>query len=103
MTFGISQTMKTNTTYGWLITQVTSGGPADDAGLKGGTKQVQIAGELVTVGGDIIVSIDNAKITNMDDLSTHLEEHTSPGQTISVTIERNNENLTLPLKLEARP
>ena len=103
MTFGISQTMKTNTTYGWLITQVTSGGPADDADLKGGTKQVQIAGELVTVGGDIIVSIDNAKITNMDDLSTYLEEHTSPGQTISVTIERSNENLTLSLKLEARP
>jgi S1-C subfamily serine protease len=103
VTFGISQAMSTNTTYGWLITQVTSGGPADKAGLKGGTKQAQIAGELVTVGGDIITVINGTKITNMDDLSTYLEEHTSSGQTISVTIERSRETVTLSLRLEARP
>jgi S1-C subfamily serine protease len=103
MTFGISQAMNTSTTYGWLVTQVTSGGPADKAGLKAGTRQAQIAGELVTVGGDIITAINGKKITNLDDLSTYLEEYTSPGQTIDVTIVRNNETLTLPLMLEARP
>ncbi len=103
MTFGIAQAMNTSTTYGWLITQVTSGGPADKAGLQGGTKQAQIAGQLVTIGGDIVTAIDDAKITNIDDLSTYLEEHTSPGQTISVEIVRNNETLIRSLKLEARP
>lgn len=103
MTFGIAQAMNTSTTYGWLITQVTSGGPADNAGLQEGTKQAQIAGQLVTIGGDIVTAIDDAKITNIDDLSTYLEEHTSPRQTISVEIVRNNETLTLLLKLEARP
>lgn len=103
MTFGIAQAMNTSTTYGWLITQVTSGGPADKAGLQGGTKQAQIVGQLVTIGGDIVTAIDDAKITNIDDLSTCLEEHTSPGQTISVEIVRNNETLILSLKLEARP
>jgi S1-C subfamily serine protease len=103
MTFGIAQAMNTSTTYGWLITQVTSGGPADKAGLQEGTKQAQIAGQLVKIGGDIVTAIDDAKITNIDDLSTYLEEHTSPGQTISVEIVRNNETLILSLKLEARP
>jgi S1-C subfamily serine protease len=103
MTFGIAQAMNTSTTYGWLITQVTSGGPADKAGLQGGTKQAQIAAQLVTIGGDIVTAIDDAKITNIDDLSTYLEEHTSPGQTISVEIVRNNETLIRSLKLEARP
>ena len=103
MTFGIAQAMNTSTTYGWLITQVTSGGPADNAGLQEGTKQAQIAGQLVTIGGDIVTAIDDAKITNIDDLSTYLEEHTSPGQTISAEIVRNNETLILLLKLEARP
>ena len=103
MTFGIAQAMNTSTTYGWLITQVTSGGPADKAGLREGTKQAQIAGgQLVKIGGDIVTAIDDAKTTNIDDLSTYLEEHTSPGQTISVEIVRNNETLTLLLKLEAR-
>jgi S1-C subfamily serine protease len=103
MTFGIAQAMNTSTTYGWLITQVTSGGPADKAGLREGTKQAQIAGQLVKIGGDIVTAIDDAKTTNIDDLSTYLEEHTSPGQTISVEIVRNNETLILSLKLEARP
>jgi S1-C subfamily serine protease len=103
MTFGIAQAMNTSRTYGWLITQVISGGPADKAGLQEGTKQAQIAGQLVKIGGDIVTAIDDAKITNIDDLSTYLEEHTSPGQTISVEIVRNNETLILSLKLEARP
>jgi S1-C subfamily serine protease len=103
MTFGIAQAINTSTTYGWLIAQVTSGGPADKAGLQEGNKQAQIAGQLVTIGGDIVTAIDDARITNIDDLSTYLEEHTSPGQTISVEIVRNNETLILSLKLEARP
>jgi S1-C subfamily serine protease len=103
MTYEIAKAMSASVTYGWLIAQVTSGGPADKAGLQGGTKQVLVAGEYVTIGGDIITAINGAAITNMDDLSTYLEEYTSPGQTISVVFVRNNEILTLSVTLEARP
>ena len=103
MTFGIAQEMNVNVTYGWLITQVTSGGPAYKAGLQGGTTRVQIAGKLVTIGGDIAVAINGVRITNIDDLSTYLEEYTLPGQTASVTFVRTNETLTSSLVLEARP
>jgi S1-C subfamily serine protease len=103
MTYEIAQEMSTNVTYGWLITQVTSGGPADEAGLKGGTGQVQLEGNWVTVGGDIITAINGSRITNMDDLSTFLEEKTLPNQTISITIERNNQSLLLSVKLGTRP
>lgn len=103
MTFGIAQAMNTNITYGWLIAQVTSGGPADKAGLRAGTSRVQIAGNLVAIGGDIIIGINGKRITNLDDLSTYLEEYTLPGQTVSVAFVRTNEILTLSVKLEARP
>jgi len=103
MTYGIAQAMKTNVTYGWLIAQVTSGGAADKAGLKGGTTQTQIEGTAVTIGGDIIIAINGTRIKNMDDLSTYLEEYTLPSQTISLTIVRNNQTLTLPLELQERP
>jgi len=102
MTYGISQVMNTSLTYGWLITQVVAGGPADEAGLRSGTKQAQIAGTLVTVGGDIIIGINDTRITNIDDLSTYLEEYTLPGQTVNIVLTRSNEILTLSLKLEAR-
>lgn len=103
MTFGIAQAMNTNLTYGWLITQVTNGGPAYKAGLRGGINQVQIAGKLVTIGGDTIIAINDTRVTSMDDLSTYLEEYTSPSQTISVVLVRANETLILSVKLEARP
>ncbi len=103
MTYAIAQAMNTNVTYGWLITKVTSGGPADNAGIQSGTQQVLIAGEYVTIGGDIITAIKGTRITNLDDMSTYLEEHTLPGQTINVTIMRNNQAMSIEVALQARP
>jgi S1-C subfamily serine protease len=103
MTYEIAQTMGVDVTYGWLIAQVTSGGPADDAGLQGGTQQATVAGETVMIGGDIVIALNGVRITGIDDLSTYLEENTSPNQTINVTIIRNNQSLTVQLKLGTRP
>lgn len=92
MTFEIAQAINTNVTYGVLIAQVTSGGPANKAGLK---------------GDDIIIAINATsiamRIRSMDDLSTFLEEYTSPNQTVNVTIVRNNQTMTLPVELGTRP
>ena len=103
MTYEIAKAIGADVTYGWLIAQVTSGGPAYKAGLQGGTKQVLVAGEYVTIGGDIIIAIDGARITSMDDLSTYLEEYALPSQTINVTIARNDETMTVAVELGARP
>jgi S1-C subfamily serine protease len=103
MTYEIAKAVNVNVTYGWLVTGVTSGGPADKATLKGGTRQIQVSGSSLTVGGDIIIAFDGTRIRNTDDLSTYLEENTLPNQTINVTIIRDGETMTLPLKLGTRP
>ena len=103
MNYEIAQAANVNVTYGWMISQVTSGGPADTAGLKGGTKQAVVLGSQIVIGGDIIIAFDDTRIRNTDDLSTYLEENTLPNQTINVTIIRDGETTTLPLKLGARP
>jgi S1-C subfamily serine protease len=54
------------------------------------------------IGGDIIIALDGTRITDIDDLSTFLEERTLPGQTIDVTIIRNGQSVTLSLKLGTR-
>jgi S1-C subfamily serine protease len=102
MTYEIAKAMGVNVTYGWLIAQVTSGGPAAAAGLQGGTKQVTVAGQSVTMGGDIVTAINGARIRGIDDLSSFLEENTLPGQTITVTIVRNGQVTTLSLTLGTR-
>ena len=107
MTYEIARAMNVNVTYGWLIAQVTANGPAAEAGLHGGTKQVSIEGESVTIGGDIIIAINTtyaaARIRGTDDLSTFLEEYTLPLQTVNVTIVRNNQTMILPIELGTRP
>jgi S1-C subfamily serine protease len=103
MTYGIAEVMDVDVTYGWLIAEVTSGGPADEAGLQGGTEQIRIGEDRVVVGGDIIVTINGTRITGIDDLSAYLEEYTLPGQTIDLTIVRDNETITASLELGSRP
>jgi S1-C subfamily serine protease len=103
MTYEIAQVMDTNVTYGWMIAQVTSGGPSDKAGLQSGTEQVTVVDKQVIIGGDIIIAINGARITGIDSLSAYLEEYTLPGQTINLTAIRNNETTIIPLELETRP
>jgi len=92
MTFEIAQSMKTSVTYGVLITQVASGGPAAKAGL-------QVDDIVIEVNATSIA----ARIRGMDDLSTFLEEYAIPNQTVNVTIVRNNQTMTLPVELGTRP
>jgi S1-C subfamily serine protease len=103
MTYEIAEKIGVNVTYGWIIAGTTSGGPADKAGLQGGTEQVQVGNELVVVGGDIIIAINGVRITNIDGMSAYLEEYTLPGQTISITIVRDNQTDNVSLELESRP
>jgi S1-C subfamily serine protease len=97
MTYEIAKAMNTNVTYGWLVATVSG-----QNGLHGGTKQVVVLGSTVTIGGDIVIGINGTRVRNIDDLSTYLEEHTSPGQTVDVTIVRDNQTMTIPVALVAR-
>jgi S1-C subfamily serine protease len=103
MNYDVAAAMGTDVTYGWLIAQVTSGGPADKAGLQAGTQQVEVAGSQVTIGGDIVIAVNGTRITSLDDLSAYLEEYTLPGQTVNLTVVRDNETISVPLELGSRP
>ncbi|MBO3800557.1 MAG: trypsin-like peptidase domain-containing protein [Candidatus Brockarchaeota archaeon] len=103
MTYELAQAMGVDTTYGWLITSVTLNGPAAKAGLRGGNKYVTIKGTRILVGGDIIIGVNGVKVSSGDDLFSYLEEYTSPGQTITLTIVRNRQVMDVPVTLEARP
>jgi S1-C subfamily serine protease len=89
MDYYIANRMQINITYGWLITSLISGGPAEAAGLRGGTQQAQISGNTITIGGDIIIAMNGTRIINGDALSAYLEERTEPNQPLTLTIKRD--------------
>ena len=103
MNYEIANAMSTNVTYGWLITQVVSGGPADNAGLRAGTEWFQTPTGTVLIGGDIVIALDGVRIANGDELSSYMEEHTLAGQTINITIVRDNQTMNIPVVLGTRP
>jgi len=47
-------------------------------------------------GGDGIIAINGTGIKSIDDLSTYPEECTLPGQTINVTVVRDNQTMPSP-------
>ncbi len=103
MTYEIANAMGLNTTYGVLIAQIISGGPADKAGLEAGTHQATISGSEVTIGGDVITAINGNRIIDSDSLSTYLEENTRPNQTVTLTIVRSGLTTDVSILLGTRP
>jgi S1-C subfamily serine protease len=88
--------------YGVLISQVTPGGSADQAGLRGGTERAYLGSAAVMLGGDLIVAIDDRKIENEDDLAQVMDNHRA-GDTVKVTIYRNKKKMDVSVALgEAR-
>jgi S1-C subfamily serine protease len=103
MNYQLSQVMGTSVTYGVVIEKTVPGGPADKAGLKGGQRIVTIGEDQYRVGGDIIVSLNGARIVNYDSFSTYLETYTVPGQSVQVGIIRSGNYLVLQVSVGTRP
>jgi S1-C subfamily serine protease len=88
--------------YGLLIVQVTPGGSADQAGLRGGTERAYLGNIPIMLGGDLIVAIDGEKVQDEQDLSQMMNNHRA-GDTVKVTIYRNKKQMDVSVSLgEAR-
>jgi S1-C subfamily serine protease len=88
--------------YGLLIVQVTPGGSADQAGLRGGNERAYLGNIPIMLGGDLIVAIDGEKVEDEQDLSHMMNNHRA-GDTVKVTIYRNKKKVDVNVALgEAR-
>jgi 2-alkenal reductase len=86
---------------GAYITSITPGGPADKAGLRGGTEPTSISGVLA--GGDLIIAVDGQPVRIFNDLLSYLINYKSPGDLIRLTILREDEEMEVELTLDKRP
>ncbi|HEY4397104.1 MAG TPA: trypsin-like peptidase domain-containing protein [Acidimicrobiia bacterium] len=76
-----------NVNDGAAVTDVTSGSPADDAGLK---------------QGDVIVQIGDTQIKNSGNVATAVRKH-QPGEKVTVTYLRGSDRKTADVTLVQRP
>lgn len=99
----IAEMMNLKNTTGFLVIQVTSGSPAEKAGIRGGAILTEIEGREVELGGDVIVGIDDKSIRKIDDLLSYLDREKKVGENVTLTIIRNGQVQEIGLTLAARP
>lgn len=98
----IAQFLKLKVDRGAMIAEVVKGGPADKAGLKGGTQRVQVGNMIVIVGGDVVVKADQQEIKTHDDLIRYIREK-KPGDTILLKVYRKGDFKEIKVTLGERP
>jgi len=91
----------TTQTSGAYVMNVTPGGPAEQAGLRGGTQPTSVNG--LYSGGDIIVAVDGQPVLVYGDVISYIFLHKSPGEKIILTVIRNGEQKEVTLTLGKRP
>ncbi len=108
-TIGITRVYETEEGIGLLVVNVTPGGPADQAGIRGlktMRKQVRRAGfnfeqEVIDPSSaDLIIGVDNIKVTKADDLLTAIENKKA-GDQVVLSIVRKGKQVNVPVVLGA--
>jgi S1-C subfamily serine protease len=87
---------------GAMIAEVVKGGPADRAGLKGGSQRVQVGNMIVLVGGDIVVKADQQDVKTNDELIRYIREK-KPGDSILLKVFRRDVFTEVRVTLGERP
>jgi S1-C subfamily serine protease len=74
---------------GALVQGVEAKTPAAKAGIHAGNLEVQVAGNKILAGGDIIVGVDGSKIASSEALAAAIQAK-KPGDTVTVELEHAN-------------
>lgn len=88
---------------GILVIEVTEGGPADLAGIRGSTETGFVDGREVPLGGDVIIEINGVKVINMNDLAIYMEQNTGPEDSVTFTLIRDGQEISITATLAERP
>src|SRR6187455_101182 len=80
------------------VTQVTSGGPAADAGLKAADATSIVGGQEFPTGGDVIIAVNGKPVTTSEDLQSVIGAM-KPGDSASITYSRDGSEHTVQVAL----
>jgi putative serine protease PepD len=86
---------------GLLVQTTTRGGPAADAGIRGGDRVAQAGMRRFYIGGDVITAIDGQKITSPLDVNLVLNKK-RPGDEVTVSLFRGGKAMEVKVKLGER-
>ena len=78
---------------GLLVARMYRDSPAQQAGIRGATREVIVGNRRFLVGGDILTAVDGQALRTWEDLEAYLAERTEVGQTILLELVRDGQTL----------
>jgi S1-C subfamily serine protease len=87
---------------GLIVEGVQARSAAANAGIRGGTTQVTVAGESYVLGGDVIVRADGVRVGSLARLRDLVQAH-KPGETMTIEVYRVDTRITVKVKLGRQP
>ncbi len=101
LTLDMIQELKLPQQTGAYVNDVAPGGPADKAGIRGGTVETSYAS--LYAGGDLIIAVDGQPVQSFGDMLSYLIYNKSPGDQVTMTVIRNNQQKEVTITLGRRP
>jgi S1-C subfamily serine protease len=95
---GLADALHLGVEQGILIERVVPGGPAAQAGVRGGTRSVLAGLQELRIGGDVLVAVNGKELTSQMDLNLMLNR-ARPGDTVTLTIVRDGKKMDVSVKL----
>ncbi|MEA2179163.1 MAG: hypothetical protein QOG77_2460 [Solirubrobacteraceae bacterium] len=87
---------------GAWVQEVNEGGPADDAGIRGGDDRERFQARSYLVGGDVVTKVQGTAVRDPEDLSESLVG-IRPGETVTLTVLRDGDERRVRVTLAERP
>ncbi len=87
---------------GAVVSSVSPGTPAADAGLRAATGSQTVDGQAYPTGGDVITEVDGERVRDADELRGLIDAK-RPGDTIELTVLRDGDEESVEVTLGARP
>jgi putative serine protease PepD len=102
ITSGLARALNLPVSEGVIVQSVVKGGPADKAGIEGGSTSATIEGAKVSLGGDIITEVNGKRVSGMDEV-VEIVNAAKPGESLELTILRGGRTKTATVTLGTRP
>ena len=99
----LAKVLKLNDAVGFLVVTVVPDSPASKAGLHGSVNTVDVDGVQYTIGGDIILSVDDVEVRKISDILIHLQRQKSVGDDLVLEILRDGRTTSFTIILGERP
>jgi putative serine protease PepD len=99
----VASALNLPTQQGVVVATLAPNGPAAQAGLRAGNRQVLVGNQRLIIGGDVVTAVDGHPVSAPDELDAYVEDNKQVGDTVHLDYLRGGQPTSVDLRLCERP